>query len=76
MDGAFILVPSTLKALQDIAAFYRLGFDIPFVGITGSVGKTTAKEMVSSVLFFVSPLRLSTAPTRIISSFGEKGFTT
>ncbi len=50
IDGAFIRVSSTLKALQDIAAFYRRQFDIPFIGITGSVGKTTAKEMVSAVL--------------------------
>lgn len=50
IKGAFIRVPSTLKALQDIAAFYRRQFDIPFIGITGSVGKTTAKEMVSAVL--------------------------
>lgn len=48
--GAFIKVRSTLTALQDIARFYRMGFDIPFIGITGSVGKTTAKEMVSAVL--------------------------
>lgn len=50
IKGAFVRVPSTLKALQDIAAFYRRNFDIPFIGITGSVGKTTAKEMVSAVL--------------------------
>ena len=46
----FIRVRSTLEALQMIAEFYRTRFDIPFIGITGSVGKTTAKEMVASVL--------------------------
>ncbi|MBR5491235.1 MAG: UDP-N-acetylmuramoyl-tripeptide--D-alanyl-D-alanine ligase [Oscillospiraceae bacterium] len=46
----FIRVPNTIEALQSIAEFYRREFDIPFVGITGSVGKTTAKEMVASVL--------------------------
>ncbi len=46
----FIRVRSTLEALQNIAEFYRTRFDIPFIGITGSVGKTTAKEMVASVL--------------------------
>ncbi len=46
----FIRVRSTLEALQQIAEFYRMRFDIPFIGITGSVGKTTAKEMVASVL--------------------------
>lgn len=50
MYGAFILVDSTLAALQAIAAFYRKQFDIPFVGITGSVGKTTVKEMIAAVL--------------------------
>ncbi|MBE6914365.1 MAG: UDP-N-acetylmuramoyl-tripeptide--D-alanyl-D-alanine ligase [Ruminococcaceae bacterium] len=49
-EGNFILVPDTVAALQAIAGFYRAGFDIPVLGITGSVGKTTAKEMVASVL--------------------------
>ena len=48
--GSIILVPSTLAALQDTAAFYRSQFSLPVIGITGSVGKTTAKEMVASVL--------------------------
>lgn len=47
---AVIVVPSTPAALREIAAFYRRQFQIPFVGITGSVGKTTAKDMVASVL--------------------------
>lgn len=46
----FIRVRSTIEALQNIAEFYRMQFDIPIIGITGSVGKTTAKEMVASVL--------------------------
>jgi UDP-N-acetylmuramoyl-tripeptide--D-alanyl-D-alanine ligase len=45
-----IKVDSTLKALQDIAAYYRKRFSIPFVGITGSVGKTSTKDMVASAL--------------------------
>ncbi|MGM9615641.1 MAG: UDP-N-acetylmuramoyl-tripeptide--D-alanyl-D-alanine ligase [Oscillospiraceae bacterium] len=45
-----IKVPDTQLALRQIAAFYRCQFDIPFVGVTGSVGKTTAKEMIASVL--------------------------
>lgn len=45
-----ILVPSALEAFQALAAFYRAMFDIPFVGITGSVGKTTTKELVAGVL--------------------------
>ncbi len=45
-----ILVPDTLAALQAAAAYYRAQFDIPVLGITGSVGKTTAKEMTAAVL--------------------------
>ncbi len=45
-----IMVDDTQTALRRIAAFYRCQFDIPFVGVTGSVGKTTAKEMIASVL--------------------------
>ncbi|MER2152350.1 MAG: UDP-N-acetylmuramoyl-tripeptide--D-alanyl-D-alanine ligase, partial [Candidatus Limivicinus sp.] len=45
-----ILVADVQEAMEKLAAVYRAQFDIPFVGITGSVGKTTAKEMISSVL--------------------------
>ena len=45
-----ILVPDTCAALQSLARAYRERFSIPVVGITGSVGKTTTKEMVYSVL--------------------------
>ncbi len=45
-----IFVESTLQALKDIAKFYRKQLDIPIIGITGSVGKTSTKEMVASVL--------------------------
>ena len=48
--GPYILVDSTLQALKLIAKYYRSLFTIPFVGVTGSVGKTTAKEMVAAVL--------------------------
>ncbi len=47
---AVIVVNDVLTALQKLAAFYRSGFDMPIIGITGSVGKTTAKEMLYSVL--------------------------
>jgi len=46
----YILVEDTLKALQDIAAYYRSKFNIPIVAITGSSGKTTTKDMIASVL--------------------------
>ena len=46
----YILVEATGQALLDIAKLYRDSFDIKVVGITGSVGKTSTKEMVASVL--------------------------
>lgn len=49
-DVPYILVNSCLQALKDIAAFYRRQLAIPIVGITGSVGKTSTKEMIASVL--------------------------
>lgn len=49
-DVPQIKVPDTQAALRAIAAFYRSRFDFPFIGVTGSVGKTTAKEMIASVL--------------------------
>ena len=50
VSGNLLFVPDTVAALQKLAAFYRQQFDIPVIGITGSVGKTTAKEMVAAVL--------------------------
>lgn len=47
---AYIEVTDTLEALQALARFYRNRFDIPVIGITGSVGKTTTKEMIAAVL--------------------------
>lgn len=49
-DGRVILVEDTGKALLDIAAGYRQNFKIPFVALTGSVGKTTTKGMIYAVL--------------------------
>ena len=48
--GAYILVEDTLTALKEIAAYYRSTLSIPFVGITGSVGKTSTKEFIAGVL--------------------------
>ncbi len=48
--GAYILVDSCEKAMKKIAGFYRRSLDIKVVGITGSVGKTSTKEMIASVL--------------------------
>ncbi|MBQ6540131.1 MAG: UDP-N-acetylmuramoyl-tripeptide--D-alanyl-D-alanine ligase, partial [Oscillospiraceae bacterium] len=49
-DKPFVLVENTAKALAKLASYYRGLFDIPVVGITGSVGKTTSKEMTAAVL--------------------------
>ncbi|MDR1003270.1 MAG: UDP-N-acetylmuramoyl-tripeptide--D-alanyl-D-alanine ligase [Oscillospiraceae bacterium] len=48
--GAVILVPDTRAALLRLAAHYREKFSIPVIALTGSVGKTTTKEMVAAVL--------------------------
>ena len=50
IDAAYIQVESTLVALKGIAEYYRSLFTIPFIGITGSVGKTSTKEFISAVL--------------------------
>ena len=49
-DGPYIKVTKTRIAIQRIAEFYRKELNIPVVGITGSVGKTSTKEMIASVL--------------------------
>ena len=49
-EQARIAVESTERALQEIASYYRERFSIPIIGITGSVGKTTTKEMVALAL--------------------------
>lgn len=49
-DGIFIRVQDTRKALIALAHWFRCTFDIPVVGLTGSVGKTTTKEMTWAVL--------------------------
>ena len=45
-----IWVDSSLRAVGALAAWHRSRFNIPVIGITGSVGKTTTKEMVAAVL--------------------------
>ena len=48
--GAWIAVRDTREALRKIAGAYRAKFHIPVVGVTGSVGKTTTKEMIGLAL--------------------------
>ena len=49
-DIPCLKVEDTVRGLGKIAAGYRDEFDIPVVGVTGSVGKTTTKEMIACVL--------------------------
>jgi UDP-N-acetylmuramoyl-tripeptide--D-alanyl-D-alanine ligase len=48
--GAYIVVKDVLQALKDIAEAYRRTLSIPVIGVTGSVGKTSTKEWIASVL--------------------------
>ena len=45
-----ILVDNSIKVLQKLAAYKRSLYDIPVIAVTGSVGKTSTKEIISSVL--------------------------
>lgn len=49
-DDRFLLVPDVLTALQDLARHHRSLLQIPVIGITGTNGKTTTKELIHSVL--------------------------
>ena len=50
LGAAWIEVPDTKKALQDLGSFCRNRLPLPLVGITGSVGKTTTREMIAEAL--------------------------
>ena len=49
-DRTIILVDDTLKALQKIAKYKRSLYNIPVVAVTGSVGKTSTKDIIASVI--------------------------
>jgi UDP-N-acetylmuramoyl-tripeptide--D-alanyl-D-alanine ligase len=50
VNDRFLLVDDTLKALQDLSIHHRKQLQIPVIGLTGSNGKTTTKELINSVL--------------------------
>ena len=50
IPGKTFLVPDVLTALQELALHHRKQFNIPFIAITGSNGKTTTKELIHVVL--------------------------
>ena len=49
-SGPYIIVKDTKLALKQLATAYRMQLSIPVIGVIGSVGKTSTKEMISSVL--------------------------
>jgi len=49
-DKGLVLVDDTVQALQDLASAWRLNYKLPLVAITGSVGKTTTRDLLSAVL--------------------------
>ena len=50
IDERTILVPDSLVALQELAKFHRTFLNLPIIGLTGSNGKTTTKELINAVL--------------------------
>ena len=49
-DPRCVIVENSIQTLQELAHHHRLQFNIPVVGLTGSNGKTTTKELITSVL--------------------------
>lgn len=49
-DFAYFVTENSLAALQDLAAYWRTRHAVDTIGVTGSVGKTTAKELIAHVL--------------------------
>lgn len=49
-ETAYIAVRDTVEALQTLGGWYRIQYPLPLVGITGSAGKTTTKEMIAAAL--------------------------
>jgi UDP-N-acetylmuramoyl-tripeptide--D-alanyl-D-alanine ligase len=50
VGATVVVVKDTLRGFGDLAAYHRRCFDIPVIGVTGSNGKTTVKEMLAAIL--------------------------
>ncbi|MCW5899170.1 MAG: UDP-N-acetylmuramoyl-tripeptide--D-alanyl-D-alanine ligase [Flavobacteriales bacterium] len=59
-DERYLLVPNVLVALQELGRHHRRTFNIPVIGITGSNGKTTTKELLHAVLAVDRPTLATT----------------
>ena len=49
-DKVILITENTISAMQEIAKYKRTFYDIPVIGITGSVGKTSTKDIIASVM--------------------------
>lgn len=67
-DAFVIVVEDTLKALGDLARLHRARFQIPVVGVTGSTGKTTTKDMIATILARRGPV--ATTPENYNNEIG------
>ncbi len=70
-----LVAPSPLEALQKLARDWRRGHDVEVIGVTGSIGKTTTKEIIASVLAtrfptLKSPANLNTEIGLPLTLFG------
>ena len=65
-DVTVLLVPDGLTALHDLAAAWRRRFDIPVVGVTGSVGKSSTKEAIATILEEDHPI------SAVLKSYGNE----
>lgn len=55
-DACAVAVEDTLKALGDLASYWRGRYDIPVIAVSGSAGKTTTKDMIASILAVSRPV--------------------
>lgn len=62
------VLPDTVGAMGDLAAYYRKKLGIPVIGVTGSVGKTTAKDMIAAALS--GGLRVFKTPGNLNNKYG------